>query len=928
MAPGKNSTFNIDQAIENLRGSTGKKPDFSAQFENGSTYEGFDFLPDESKAPLNDFLERRKTSQDKILAESRRPLDEFMARRGVQMLSTTPRPSSSAQAILNRSQSAATSVQGAQQPSAQAQESITKDDPESLSERIEQEMRARSDRWTIQGQNTKSQTLESESALYGFHHDTRACRINALIYDKYDDLENLKKLLKDKPAPWSKELHRQARASLREVRQEYKDLQKQLTQRLKEIDLDFSRYKELSEELSGPGAARQLFRSFHQAGDSFLNSYANNKIVKGITDVASTGLTLPVVLAAGASLTAAHAPDFHEKRLAPVIGDAQEWISENLGDGQFIIGGKTGEGDIPNLAGLDDDDDENSVPGRAQTRDYVELTPLDHVQWDGTTPRLVTMTVNMPDGEDITVDMRSDVAATIHRAVAESGVSRDQIYRLIPRHFLTSDQGADALFQFSERNFLYALKYHGETLGYNVLGETTETGQRIFHEIPWNIVINDDYTIEDSYSRGIAERLRELPHVRAALAARVNRLPNGLVDTQESVYMDLSQFPSMPDDELVTENLNVNFELLVDEDVQQREDLSTTFPVVRAVEMASDLSGIDRDFLYSILASADAPPEDRQDNLFAMSDRDFLFALSQYGSKYGFGEYANHIQPDLSVDDADMEQDILALRENPVVNAVLTAEGFKIPDRYQIRPDDNQIVTWQAADWSENLPNWYTRSIVDAGNATDIDPGFLVNLTAGESNFETDAAAIRSSARGLGQFIEQTWLYMMHEYGSQYGLDGYSRHIQTGRTHSGHTYYHVENEAIRQAILDLRYNGPINLLMTAEYADHNMDFIVGRGLEATDYTAALSHILGQHDAARYYRACRANPSGQIGNVLSRAELEANFLDPQTTFREFDARIRMLYGTDGSCSGGGAPVRLSHMTPDNVEVNFASDDFSL
>src|SRR5215213_2733762 len=69
-----------------------------------------------------------------------------------------------------------------------------------------------------------------------------------------------------------------------------------------------------------------------------------------------------------------------------------------------------------------------------------------------------------------------------------------------------------------------------------------------------------------------------------------------------------------------------------------------------------------------------------------------------------------------------------------------------------------------------------------------------------ESNFNPKAAATMSSARGLYQFIEQTWLGTVKEAGGQLGYGKYADAIT--RSPSGR--YSVDDPAARTAIMKLR----------------------------------------------------------------------------------------------------------------------------
>ena len=57
-----------------------------------------------------------------------------------------------------------------------------------------------------------------------------------------------------------------------------------------------------------------------------------------------------------------------------------------------------------------------------------------------------------------------------------------------------------------------------------------------------------------------------------------------------------------------------------------------------------------------------------------------------------------------------------------------------------------------------------------ASRHTGADFDFMLAKAAQESGFRADAQAATSSATGLYQFIDSTWLGMIKEHGADYGL--------------------------------------------------------------------------------------------------------------------------------------------------------------
>src|SRR5271163_1024853 len=76
-----------------------------------------------------------------------------------------------------------------------------------------------------------------------------------------------------------------------------------------------------------------------------------------------------------------------------------------------------------------------------------------------------------------------------------------------------------------------------------------------------------------------------------------------------------------------------------------------------------------------------------------------------------------------------------------------------------------------------------TGAIKQAANATGTSFEYLLTTAKMESDFNPTAGASTSSAHGLYQFIDQTWLGTVKEAGAQLGYGGYADAIT--KTKSG-----------------------------------------------------------------------------------------------------------------------------------------------
>src|ERR1700755_2742468 len=92
-----------------------------------------------------------------------------------------------------------------------------------------------------------------------------------------------------------------------------------------------------------------------------------------------------------------------------------------------------------------------------------------------------------------------------------------------------------------------------------------------------------------------------------------------------------------------------------------------------------------------------------------------------------------------------------------------------------------------------------TGAIRDAARTTGAGFEYLLNTALRESNLNPDAKARSSSATGLFQFIDQTWLGTMKQSGATLGYGKYADAIT--KTSSGR--YAVADPAMRREIMAL-----------------------------------------------------------------------------------------------------------------------------
>ena len=153
--------------------------------------------------------------------------------------------------------------------------------------------------------------------------------------------------------------------------------------------------------------------------------------------------------------------------------------------------------------------------------------------------------------------------------------------------------------------------------------------------------------------------------------------------------------------------------------------------------------------------------------------------------------------------------------------------------------------------------NPVVNAIRDGADKTGTGFDFLLKTAQRESALDPNAKARTSSATGLFQFIEQTWLSTLKSAGSKHGLQAYSDAIQPGE--SGRLT--VSDPAVRDQIMALRKDPKVSAVMAGEFTQKNRDQLasaIGRTPTAGDLYAA--HVLGARGATELIKAAAATPT--------------------------------------------------------------------
>lgn len=206
-------------------------------------------------------------------------------------------------------------------------------------------------------------------------------------------------------------------------------------------------------------------------------------------------------------------------------------------------------------------------------------------------------------------------------------------------------------------------------------------------------------------------------------------------------------------------------------------------------------------------------------------------------------------------------------------------------------------------------------AIQRAADRTGVNFDLLVQTARRESALNANARAGTSSATGLFQFIDSTWLDMVRRHGAAHGLGQYAQALQSGSVDAG----------TRADILALRTDPELSACMAGELTRENAATLsaqLGRAPSAGELYAA--HVLGSGGAARliqasaqgapnasalFPREAAANrgifyASGQPCSahaVLARLDLDASAAVNDPAAAPQSAQPRTIYSHDGMMS---------------------------
>lgn len=194
-----------------------------------------------------------------------------------------------------------------------------------------------------------------------------------------------------------------------------------------------------------------------------------------------------------------------------------------------------------------------------------------------------------------------------------------------------------------------------------------------------------------------------------------------------------------------------------------------------------------------------------------------------------------------------------------------------------------------------------------ASNATGVDADFLVRTARRESAMNPSAKARTSSAAGLFQFVEQTWLGTVKAHGAKHGYGQYADLIYRG----GDGRWRVEGSA-RNVVLDLRFDPQAASTMAAELTASNAAYLRGRsGKEPGAGDLYAAHFLGPAGAAQLMDAMDRRPASSAAAIFP----EAAAANRSIFYRDGrPATVAEVHANLQRSAGDGAPAAVAGGQP--------------
>ncbi|MCZ4272795.1 transglycosylase SLT domain-containing protein [Maritalea porphyrae] len=154
------------------------------------------------------------------------------------------------------------------------------------------------------------------------------------------------------------------------------------------------------------------------------------------------------------------------------------------------------------------------------------------------------------------------------------------------------------------------------------------------------------------------------------------------------------------------------------------------------------------------------------------------------------------------------------------------------------------------------VPAQLAQALTRAGDKNGVDFDYLLQTAMRESSLDPEAKAKTSSAVGLFQFIEGTWLEVLKEEGPKLGYGSISDKIE--RTADG---YEVRDPKMKSAVLALRENPEMSADLAAAFTRRNGAYLQEQfGRMPSPGELYIAHFMGARGAEKFFNLGLSSPN--------------------------------------------------------------------
>ncbi|MGZ3411292.1 MAG: transglycosylase SLT domain-containing protein [Xanthobacteraceae bacterium] len=200
-----------------------------------------------------------------------------------------------------------------------------------------------------------------------------------------------------------------------------------------------------------------------------------------------------------------------------------------------------------------------------------------------------------------------------------------------------------------------------------------------------------------------------------------------------------------------------------------------------------------------------------------------------------------------------------------------------------------------------------------AANATGTNFGYLLATAKVESGLNPNASAKTSSAQGLFQFIDRTWLSTLKQAGPSLGYGKYAAAI----TRDANGQLSVSDPQMRQQIFALRSDPAANAAMAGAFTRTNAAQLADKlGRPASEGELYMAHFLGANGASKLISLASQQPGASAAASFPRAAAanRSIFYDANGKARSASDVYAKLAGRYDNARAGVGPTIAALQSP--------------